>query len=596
MPELFQNVEDIKKAIASFRNDTNFLSLKARWEKDFRLWSLQPYDAGAGYYSYTTNSPRVFSDKVVSLLNDSALLVSIPDDLLLGEDELEVASNVERFWYGSLNMNDEKLLLLPKKPTIRSLMSWYSAVRGAFGTRVYVYKDDHGKTQPDIKIWDIYSMAYGADNDGVIWATRLFKMTKEQAEKEYGNIIGKYKQGATIDGVEYWDREKYCLIIEGQLTDKGFIKHGLKYCPVAIIGVGSTPEVWQDDAVETTSHVGESVLAPARDIFPAMSKTFSDLVTMVRRGVKVPMGYWSNSGTKTIDHDIFQVDKAAVVPFQTDDKFLPLLPQTMPPDSTNAINIMMGEMQRATFPHNVYGEIGVRLSGFALNQLRATIMTVVEPCVEAIERAYTIICLWLLEQYTSKSLPPIEVRGRTSKNAAFGYPIAVQIKASDLKGNWHPEVRLEPKLPKDDPEKYQLAQMARDGDVPLLSDKTIKSDILGIRDPDLEDDQIDHEWASRMFLNRLQDAYFRAVELGDMLKAQNYMIELQRYMMQMGYAQAGRGGGGKGATPYQQEAGRAGMLPVRKTGLPSSIMPAEAGGGFPPGAVNAQMPLFQGEV
>ena len=587
----FEKVGEIVDAVNSFRNDTTFLQLKKRYENDFDLYRLKPYSAGTGYYSYTTNMPRVFTDKVISMLNDSHLLIQIPEELLT-EDELHTSSNVERFWYGCLNMNDEKLLLMPQRPTIRAQMAWYIAIRGGFGVRVYAHKTEEGETFPDVKIWDIYSMAYGRDSKGITWAAHTYKITKEQAEKEYGIKLGAHNVSDLVECIDYWDREKYCLIVEKKLIED-FVKHNLGYCPVAVIGAGATPEVWQTNYQYTGQHVGESVLAASRDIFPAMSKTFSDLVTIVRRGVKVPMGYWSASGTKNIEEDIWGVEKAASVPFVTGEEFKPLMPQTMPPDTTSAINVMMGEAQRGTFPHTVYGELGFRLSGFAINQLQTSIATVVAPCAEAIERAYTIICLWLLKQYTSRSLPALKVRGRTAKDAAFGYPKAVQIKASELEGDWHPEVKLEPILPKDDAQRYQLAQMARDGDIPLMSDREIRGNILGVRDPDLMEDQIDREWADRQLLNRIQDAYFRAAEVGDWLKAQNFLIALRQAMQAFGGgAPQGRGGGRQPMSPYEGAAAEAGGMPVGKTGLPSSTMPAEMSGGFPPGSMNAQMQLF----
>ena len=159
-------------------------------------------------------------------------------------------------------------------------------------------------------------------------------------------------------------------------------------------------------------------------------------------------------------------------------------------------------------------------------------------------------------------------------------------------------IESEPKKPAVDDaydaQRYQLAQMARDGEMPLLSDKTIMADILGIRDPDLEQDQVDREWAERLPINRLMDAYFRAVEVQDMLKANNFLLAVKQLMQPMG-AQGGKGGARGAPSQYQQQAGEAGMTPVQKTGVPSSTMPAEAGGGFPPGASNARM-TGEGEV
>lgn len=204
----FDNAREITQAVSSFHNDTAFKDRQTRYEIDFNLYRLKPYDAGKGYYSYTTNMPRVFADKVISMLNDSSLLIQIPEELLT-EDEGKTANNVERFWYGALNMNDEKLLLQPQKPTIRAQMAWYAALRGGFGLRVYVYKNEKGETIPDVKIWDLYNMAYGRDSNGVTWAAHMYKIPREQAEKEFGVTTTSTNPSASIgnmvDCIDYWD-------------------------------------------------------------------------------------------------------------------------------------------------------------------------------------------------------------------------------------------------------------------------------------------------------------------------------------------------------------------------------------------------------
>ena len=453
----FSEAQDIINAVSAFQNDTMFKDRQTRWETDFNLWRLKAYDAGKGYYSYTTNMPRVFADKVISMLTNSKLLIQIPEELLT-DAEQHTASNVERFWYGCFNMNDEMLLLMPQRSKLLGQMAWHACLRGGFGLLVYAHKTEDGNTFPMIRVWDLYNMAYGFDSKGITWAANKYKIPREQADKEYGvtaTSLSTSSIGNLVDCIDYWDREKYGLIVGGKLVNE-FTPHKLDYCPVAVLGAGSLPPVWQENYLYTGTHIGESIFGAARGIFPAMSKTFSDLVTIIRRGVKVPMGLWTATGTTgKITEDVFQVDKAAIIEFREGEDFKPLLPQSMPADTGNAINIMMGEAQRGTFPHTVYGELGFRLSGFAINQLQTSIATIVVPFSECIERAYNIACLWLLKQYTTKSLPAIKVRGRTAKDMAFGYPKAVQIKPTELEGDWHPEVKLVQVFPKDDAQRYQ---------------------------------------------------------------------------------------------------------------------------------------------
>lgn len=579
-----EKISEIKGAVASFHNDTNQLKLRTRWQDDFNYYRLKPYNAGKGYFSYTSNAPRVLADKVISMLCDSKLLIRVPEDLLTDE-QAKTANNVERFLYGSFNLNDEKFLYLPDMPPLRHQMAWYAVVRGSFAIWVYVHKKKNGKTMPNIAVWDMYNVAFGTNEDGTEWAAYSYKIPRSLAEREYGIK----SPNALVDAIDFVDTEKYGTIVDDKWIDGSPTPHNCGYCPVFILRAGATPPVWQKNYQYAGAHVGESVFSANRELFPIINKTLSDLMTMVRRGVKVPMGYWSASGDKQIEEDIFQVEKAASVPFQTGDEFKPLLPQTMPADTTPLLNILTGELQRGGLPHTAFGELGFRLSGFAINQLQTALGTVVIPFAQCLERAYTIGGLSLVEQYTKKGFAPIEVRGRTSRNQAFGYPIADKIKPSDIKGNWRPEITLEPVFPKDDAQRYQLARLAREGEIPLLADETIRSELLGVQDADLEAQKIAGQWADNLIINRLWKAYLDALFNENQMKAQNILMELRR-LMAMQQPQQGRQQGGAPSPTETASMGAPGVgMPPQDMGVPASTLPPEAMGGMPPGAQNARM-------
>ena len=587
-----ETIADIKQAIAQFRSDSTYIKLRNRWDEDFNLYRMKPFNAGRGYFSYTSNSPRILADKLVSLLCESKLLIRVPEDIL-SEDEQNTANNVERFLYGALNLMDEQALLLPDEPEVRQKMAWLAVIRGSFGVRSYVYKDEKGETIPSMDIWDIYNTSFGVDSKGVTWAAYSYRVTPEQAKEEY-NItnVPAHEIRYGTNAVDFWSRTHYGRFIGDQWATP-LKKHDLGYCPVSIIRVGATPAVWQPNYQFTGAHMGESVFAANRGLYPSLNKTLSDLMTLVRRGVKVPMGYWSADGTKTIEEDIFQVDKAAIVPLQHNDKLEPIMTQTMPADASPLLNWESGEMQRGGISHTNFGELGFRLSGFAINQLQAALASVVSPFGKAIEQAYQIHGLWLIDQYSKGGFKPVEVRGRTSRDQTFGYPIVDKIKPSDIDGRWHPEFSLEQVMPKDDAQSYQLASFARDGEIPLLSDETIRGELLGVQDTDLESDKIAREWANKLPIPKLFKAYVNAWYEGRPDEAQNILAELQR-LMQATAPQGARPQGQQGRQPtrlQRESAGTPGTgIPPGPTGMSSNVLPSETQGGMPSGALSARIP------
>jgi hypothetical protein len=66
-----KDIAEIKKAISEFEGDTGWALLKARWESDWNIWRMSPYDAGSGYLSYTSNMSRTYAAKIISLLTIS---------------------------------------------------------------------------------------------------------------------------------------------------------------------------------------------------------------------------------------------------------------------------------------------------------------------------------------------------------------------------------------------------------------------------------------------------------------------------------------------------------------------------------------------
>uniref|UniRef100_A0A6M3J4D6 Portal protein n=1 Tax=viral metagenome TaxID=1070528 RepID=A0A6M3J4D6_9ZZZZ len=591
----FDNIGEIRNAIKSFRNDTTFLAMKSRWEKDFSLYRLKQYDAGTGYYSYTSNSPRVYADKIIALLVGSKLIVRVPLETLT-DPEREIASNIERFSYGVMRINDERLSMIPDMPNLRQMMSWYACLRGAFAIKAHIYKNEKGETIPSIDIWDIYSTAYGEKEDGLAWAARTHKITKKRAKEAYGVDVG----SNTVEIYEYYDEDNYGVFI----GDKWVVDrqpHNVGYCPVSIIRVGSTPPMWQDDYSETTAHIGESVFSANRWIYPLLNKTLSDHLTLVRRGVKTPLASYTHDGQPAVEQDIYQVEKGGIISLRTGEKIEPILQPTMPADTGALVNIIFGEIQRGGLSHTTYGELGFRLSGFAINQLQQSIQSVLEPCLTAVEKAYERASMWMLGQYAGSNFPPMKIRGRTSRGEAFGFPKAVYINPSDIPGDWAPEFKLDPILPQDDAQRYQLAGMAGQGDIPLLSRQS-RREMVGVQDPDLEEEKVNQEWAVSLAIPRLYEAYLAALNDERPDKAENIRAELRRLLGQLGAPNqapgAPQGQPGTNLSPLEQAAleNEGVGAPSGKTGLPSSTYPSEMSGGMPGGALNAKLPAEGEEV
>jgi len=73
-----------------------------------------------------------------------------------------------------------------------------------------------------------------------------------------------------------------------------------------------------------------------------------------------------------------------------------------------------------------------------------------------------------------------------------------EISPDILKNTGSPVVNLVGQLPQDDMTRFSMAQIAREGPTPLLSDRAIRDRILAIQDADQMDDSIKEQLAERM--------------------------------------------------------------------------------------------------
>ena len=52
--------------------------LRTRMEDDHAIYRLEPFDAGEGYQSYTSNEPKTFANKIMEWISGAEMTVRIP--------------------------------------------------------------------------------------------------------------------------------------------------------------------------------------------------------------------------------------------------------------------------------------------------------------------------------------------------------------------------------------------------------------------------------------------------------------------------------------------------------------------------------------
>jgi len=563
--------------------------LRTRMDDDHKLYRLEEFDAGEGYQSYTSNEPQVYADKLISWMTSAEMVVRIP----YGNSEREMRENndaKEKFLVGILKAADERMMKR-LQPNVRQQLSWYITLRGWYAGRALLVKDKEGETYVDVQPFDPMHTYWGEGANGLAWACYKTKKTPSEIKATYDvDISGEGtdpNDDDAVDVYDFYDREDNIVCTDEQVLKKR-TAHGAEEVPVFIGPVGSTPmvqSVTDTGNLDTMEDYGESCYKASRELFEKHNFMMSVMLELTARSRRQGLKVKSRDGTKTLEEDPFKEGSEIALGQGEDVEPLGLL--EMARESGAFMSMVSGEMQRGGLPHSIYGQLDFQLSGFAINTLRQGVESQLVPRLQSLERAYMCIANLISDQYISGSFKAIEVSGQDKNRMYF----SEEVSSDTVKNAGDAEIEFIGQLPQDDMSKMSMAQIAREGATPLLSDVFIRDHVLGLQSADQMEDAINAQMAQSMLPEaQLWTLLQSAMRQGREDLAQFYQGELAKLFMMkqmeqqqmMAMAQGGMGGppgmgGGAPLPPGGPPPPMGGGGPT----APPTVMP-DAGMGVPP--------------
>jgi len=353
-------------------------------------------------------------------------------------------------------------------------------------------------------------------------------------------------------------------------------QHGAGRVPAFIGPVGSNPYIIalsQSNMIDTIADVGESVFKSTRDLYPKHNLMMSTMLELTARSRRQGLIVRSRDGMKSLDEDPYL--EGSEISLAQNENVEPLGLLEMSRETGAFMSLVSGEMQRGSLPYSVYGELPFQLSGFAINTLRQGVETTVNKYLRAIEKAYESIFNLIADQYSSGSYKAMELSGMDRNRTYFNEEITPDM----LKGTGAPVVKLVGQLPQDDMTRFSMAQIAREGPTPLLSDRAIRDRILALQDADQMEDAINEQMAERMLPEAQLWTHLKSAQRqGRDDLVEFYLGELMNILMQKRKALE------QMAAPPPPPPGDmlgGGLPPTGPPGLPPEVMP-EAMMGVPP--------------
>jgi len=576
-----KTADEIVSLVESHREAT--YPMRDRMQDDYDLYVMRPYDAGDGYESYTSNEPRTYADKIISWMSAAELIIRIPNQEE-PRDMREMNDAKEKFLIGLFRGADERLRRR-MQPSLREQLSWYISLRGWYAGRALFHVDSKDKVQIDVTPWDIMHTYWGEGEEGLAWACYRIQKTKDEILQQYGIALDEQDDETPIDVFDYYDEEDNIVCTQDTIL-KSATPHNSGRVPVFIGMVGPQPLVQNLDETSLTDTIadyGESVFVGNRQIYDKHNFTMSVMMEMVSRSRKQGIKITSRDGQKTLDEDPYKA--GAEIALANGENVEPLGLMEVARETGAYMGLVSGELQRGAIPHTVYGDLQFQLSGFAINTLRQGIDSVLRPRVTAMEDAYTQISHLLCDQYATGMYDPIEVSGR-DRNRSF-FTEAIPPEAMGMAGM--PEITIVSQLPEDDMSRMSMAQMARDGQTPLLSDNYVRDKILGLQDADSIEDAIKEQMAERTLPEAALWSLLQATEergRGDL--SQFYYGELMHLLMQkqmmrqqsMMPQQPQGGPGGPSGPPTADPR----VMPNAMNGTPPPTPNQQGGPNVPPGS------------
>jgi len=618
--------EDIVGKTDQKEQDTD--KLRRRMDIDYDLWSLRDYNGPAngslsGYLTYTTNEPRTFGRKMVSILSSAAMTAQVPQDASMNEGRggREENTSKERFTLGNFNSNDERLGLADRPP-LRSTISWQLAIRGRTCGRAMLVKKGN-KVWADATPFDPRNVMWESSDDGLLWLCHKYYRTRAQVEDQYGvNAFHTETQPNDLVLIyDYYDRTHNTLVIPAVKDEHIFNRrHGMGRVPcwnvastlqplvmstitdTTSASTGSASSVTATNISNATSlaasHLddslvdyGESIYGENRHQYETHNFMMSVLKNLAARSLKPVFGIESAEGTKLVEGDPFQ--DGSEIPLATGEKLIVYDFLKSAPDLVTYLTVVSGEFSKGGLPSIFFGESPIAISGFAMQNLRGGGKDKVVPLVQAEAVALKQISNnWSDHFNTGAFGQSIELSGRGTNRKWFSADITVE----ELRDLPQVEITLTPELPEDQAGKIQqaaaLSAPMADG-MPTMSRYDILETVLERQDPDADYDRVLEMMAIQNPLVQAHRFVDALAKIGDVEAAQYWQAMWEALLQQFSQSGAniqnpippgveGIGNESPGENGFSPE-----VLPNQVAGIPSPTpgidTPFQTGPNVPPG-------------
>jgi hypothetical protein len=547
---------DWSKLFTRMKNDRKLYFLEKYVLKDMKNQKLDDV------HSTTLNLPKVYAERVISVLSETPLRWVVKGIGLKDKD----ASKIERF-FDLMILSANKYLENQGQPALQVKAAEQLAIRGRLGFRCMLRMD--GETfLPDIKCLDMLYCVYAHDGFGLEWIAPNYTLRRAQLLSEYPDAERFIKTGLKKFLIrDVWDRETETVYAD----DVKIIEQENPYKKVPFVVKVCDTGSFLDDK-EAIEFWGESIYSSNRDLYDELNLLVSVMQTHNKISLYPPQKA-KMLGNREIKSHGYKMGGVTNLKSGEDIDTLKGL------DINNSVRMAHGLISRSidqgSLPAVDYGNLGFTLSAVAIEKLSEPAKQVYLPRLRTMSSAYEQLGRMMAEQYLAQNFKAdLGEEGFTET-----------IDAAILDNKYQLKADLHLKLPEEEMANYSMAAGAGN----LISEDTKRRDILKLQNPEEEDDKIKSEQAEQlsptlMLYRRAKSLINKSKLTGDKQLEMEAKILLAEIGMNLESIEKGVGS----PKPLQ------GKMPDRpqtpQTGAALPNLGVGSGGAHPPGSRQSNTP------
>ena len=446
---------------------------------------------------YTSVIPREYSDKVVTQLSETSIVVNVANS---ETPIIRQATEDLRYFVRGCFATADKEALRQALPQVVNQMAYQVTLRGWLVARAMMnIKTIQGidTPAPEIDVWDSMDSVWERDANGLLWIARKRTLPP--------NFDGRKRENA-MEGIvvyEYIDREKYCIVTrDSHYQDvseddrQGFSENsgetmfvvdpvdhfvvdseGRRALPGVVLPAGSRTRAHNAAfGLDSLAKMGTGVLETLIPVIEQYNLQGTNWMTQESQETERKMLYKTDSPDDETREAIRKPGQDVVL--GQNDSVEPMAGRAgVTPNSQALRALTLAETELATFTDIISGTAGRNLSGYAIRQLSINARQKIQPFLSVMERGIEAISLLLRGHFQTGAFGILPVVGRTGLNNTYFekniYPDILR-----LAGGF--DIKLRPRREKLIPEDVNVA-IQLSGVLPL---RTILADVLDIDDPD----------------------------------------------------------------------------------------------------------------